>query len=90
MKKLKGQNLQDWLDKNSRLNEEKQLKLGMEVIDRYCDKGIVVKIVEGDGSIEGHGTIYVWQSEKYDFGSDNCQHYAFDIWKRELRILNEP
>ena len=90
MKKLKGQNLHDWLDKNNRLNEEKELKLGMEVIDRYGDKGVIVKIIEGDGSMEDHGVIYIWQSEKTDFGADNCQHYAFNMWKRELRILSEP
>jgi len=90
MNKLKGENLKQWLDKNDRINHDKTLKVGMEVIDSYGDKGIVVKIIKDEDTAESDGCVYIWQSERTDYGSDNCMHYALKIWKRELRILNEP
>lgn len=90
MNKLKGEKLNQWLDKNERINHDKILKVGMEVIDCYGDKGIVVKIVKDEDTVDSDGCVYIWQSERTDYGSDNCMHYALNIWKRELRILNEP
>jgi len=89
MNKLKGENLKQWLDKNERINHDKTLKVGMEVIDRYGDKGIIVKIIKYEDT-ESDGCVYIWLSERTDYGSDNCMHYALKMCKRELRILNEP
>ena len=52
----------------------KKLKRGDIVIDGWGSKGVVVKIIPGV-SIEDHGTIYVWQMDKTEYGTDNCEHY---------------
>lgn len=89
MKKLKGLNLEQWLIKTEKMNFQKELKRGDEVIDRFGDKGIVVKIEKPEEpTIEDHGTIYVWQSEQVNYGGDNCQHYSFLGWEKMLRILD--
>jgi hypothetical protein len=51
-------------------------------------KGIVVKIVKPENpTVEDHGTIYVWQSEKFEYGSDNCEHYVFHNWEKFLTVI---
>lgn len=75
-----------WFEKTKRLNESRTLKVGDEVIDIDKNKGIVVKIVKGI-SIEEHGVIYVWQTERLNYGSDNCEHYCEINWKDTLRII---
>lgn len=79
-----------WMNKNKRLNESINLFIGMEVKDVNGHKGIIVKIekFEGDLNEENHGTIYVWQSDRTNYGSDNCEHYCLNNWKNLLRVLN--
>jgi DNA-directed RNA polymerase subunit F len=77
---------QQWLEKTRRLNESNTLKVGDEVVDIDKNKGIVVKIVKGI-SLDEHGVVYVWQSERYEYGSDNCEHYCEFTWKDTLRII---
>lgn len=77
---------EQWTAKTTRLNAERTLRIGDEVIDMYKNKGIVVKIIPG-ASNEDHGSIYVWQSEKLEYGSDNCEHYVEFGWKPWLRVI---
>lgn len=63
-----------------------ELKIGAEVMDIHKHKGIVVKIVPGY-DIEDHGTIYVWQSERTNYGADNCEHYVYHNWEKVLKII---
>ena len=76
---MKSAERTQWITKTQRLNKDKELTIGAEVIDLDQHKGIVVKI-END-------TVYVWQSERTDYGSDNCEHYHLEYWKEFLRIL---
>ena len=55
-------------------------------MDIHKHKGIVVKIVPGY-DIEDHGTIYVWQSERTNYGADNCEHYVYHNWEKVLKII---
>ncbi len=80
--------LQIWIDKTLKLNINKAIKRGDVVIDFFGDKGVVVKIKPGVDD-ENHGTIHVWQSERYEYGADNCEHYPEFGWQEKLRILDE-
>lgn len=62
------------------------LKVGSSVVDFDGHKGIVVQITEGY-DIEDHGCIAVWQSERTEYGADNCEHYAFFGWQAALKIV---
>lgn len=50
-------------------------------------QGIVVKIVP-DMTIHDHGTIYVWQLNRVEYGIDNCEHYPVLEWEKSLKIIN--
>lgn len=75
-----------WFDKNERINANRVLQRGNRIEDPWGDIGIVVKIEPGTDN-ENHGTIYVWQENRMDYGADNCEHYAEINWHRNLRIL---
>ncbi len=66
-------------------------ELGTRVIDKQQGhKGVIVKVVlpeNGEGSDEDHGTIYVWQEDKFNYGGDNCEHYCLNNWTDFLRIM---
>lgn len=49
-------------------------KVGDHVVDAEGFEGIVVKIVKGHDD-EDHGTVTVWQLQRYGYGADNCEHY---------------
>lgn len=67
---------------------QQELKRGDEVIDIWGSKGIVVKIVKPENpTVEDHGMIFVWQSERTDYGADNCEHYVYHDWEKVLRIV---
>lgn len=68
--------------------EEKTIKLGDRVIDKWGWRGVVVDVVYGH-SVEEHGSIKVWQSDRTEFGADNCQHYCYFEWEKVLRILKD-
>jgi len=63
-----------------------KLKRGRVVIDTDGNRGVVVKIVPGF-DIENHGTVYVWQMDRMDYGSDNCEHYCEFGWEKSLKII---
>lgn len=86
MQKMKKIDRDQWTAKTLRVNADRILKIGDEVVDVYKNKGIVVKIVPGV-SDEDHGAVYVWQSERMEYGSDNCEHYVEFGWKLLLRVL---
>lgn len=88
MKKINQKDMLAWTEKTKRLNESVVLSIGDEVIDVRGNKGIVVRIIAGT-DIEDHGCVFVWQSEQYDYGSDNCEHYVEINWYEHLRILNK-
>jgi hypothetical protein len=76
-------------DKINKMNEH-ELKLGAEVVDLWGHQGVVVKIVKPDvPTIEDHGTVFVWQSDRIEYGADNCEHYTFHNWQKVLRVVNE-
>ena len=85
-----------WIQKTKKLNAGKTIAVGNKVKDVDLNKGIVVKIIMPEDStkpdypndIEDHGTIYVWQSERTEYGGDNCEHYAYSNWDKWLRILD--
>ena len=66
----------------------KELKVGDEVRDQDGHRGIVVKIEKGTDDVN-HGVVYVWQSERYEYGQDNCEHYVEFGWQRSLRVVKE-
>ena len=77
----------EWQKKTEKLNSERTLAIGDQVVDLYGSKGVVVRIdIPNNPCFENHGTVYVWQSEKTEYGSDNCEHYTFIDWKKLLRI----
>lgn len=49
-------------------------------------EGIVVKIRPGTDN-ENHGTIYVWQLNRTEYGADNCEHYSAVNWQNSLKII---
>lgn len=75
-----------WQAKTRKLNVDRQLKVGDAVQDLFLSKGIVVKIVVPENLDEDEGIIYVWQSEKIEYGADNCEHYHYLGWQELLRI----
>ena len=59
----------------------------MKVKDVDGHRGVVVDVqIPEDPSIEDHGTVAVWQSERFEYGADNCEHYCWINWKEFLRI----
>lgn len=58
------------------------------MIDYQGYHGIVVDIKIGI-SDEEHGTIAVWQKDRYEYGADNCEHYVHFGWEKSLRVLEE-
>lgn len=83
---LKNKDKKAWFEKNERLNENIEPNLGMEVVDDDGYHGVIVKIVPK--SDEFHGTIFVWQKDRMEYGGDNCEHYTIDSWKRFLRVVS--
>ena len=75
-----------WTAKTLKLNKDRILKVGDCVVDMFSNKGVVVKIMPGV-DIEDHGAIYVWQSERKEYGADNCEHYVEFGWKEHLRVI---
>ena len=76
----------NWYEKTLRLNANNVLKVGDKVVDIDKNVGIVVRIDPGI-DFEDHGTMAVWQSERYNYGGDNCEHYCEFNWKEHLRII---
>lgn len=77
-----------WTEKTKRLNEEGMpLFRGDVVVDVDGHRGVVTRILPGTDT-ENHGTIYVWQMDRFDYGSDNCEHYAEINWRESLRVLD--
>jgi hypothetical protein len=75
-----------WREKNKLDNANVTLTIGTEVKDVNGNMGVVVKIVPPSND-DNHGTVYVWQSELTEYGSDNCEHYTYINWKEHLRVL---
>ncbi len=69
-----------------RIAESTELCIGSEVIDLNGYRGIVVKIIIGD-TIEDHGTVYVWQMSRTNYGIDNCEHYPYSNWPKFFHII---
>ena len=67
---------------------EKAIKRGDRVVDQDGNEGIVVKIVKGHDA-EDHGTITVWQMNRYDYGMDNCEHYVEFEWWKSLTVVKD-
>jgi hypothetical protein len=65
-----------------------KLQVGQHVVDNFGDEGIVVKITPGS-SREEHGTVYVWQLNRTEYGADNCEHYPEFEWWNVLKILED-
>lgn len=86
---MKSKDKQQWMEKNLRLNKDRELKIGDRVVDCDSYKGVVVKVEllpEGD---DHTGTVYVWQEGRYGYGSDNCEHYCLENWHGFLRIIDQ-
>ena len=83
---MKNKDKLAWWDKNDRENADRVIKVGDSVSDAEGNYGIVVKVVPESDNF--HGAVYVWQSERVGYGSDNCEHYAFTSWRRILRIYS--
>lgn len=82
--------LAEWTNKTTKQNNGKTIRPGMKVVDFFGHVGVVVSIyVPQDPSIEDHGLIQVWQSNRNNYGDDNCEHYSFYGWESMLRILEE-
>jgi len=60
--------------------------IGAHVVDLDAYEGIVVKIEPGY-DVEEHGTVFVWQLNRVEYGIDNCEHYPFFEWHKSLKIL---
>ena len=63
-----------------------KIRRGSLVVDCDGHKGVVVKIEKGH-NIEDHGTIFVWQIDRYEYGADNCEHYCEFGWEKSLKVL---
>lgn len=74
-----------WKDKNEKLNSSRELSLGLRIVDQFKNYGIIVKIEKNTKDF--HGIIYSWQENRINYGNDNCEHYSFDGWQREIRII---
>jgi hypothetical protein len=62
------------------------VSVGDKVVDLDGHEGIVVKIIPGYDD-EEHGTIFVWQLNRVEYGVDNCEHYPAFNCRRCLRIV---
>lgn len=65
-----------------------RLKRGWIVVDTHGNKGVVVKVEPGR-DVEDHGTVYVWQIDRTDYGADNCEHYCEFGWEKSLKVLEK-
>jgi hypothetical protein len=65
-----------------------ELKVGNKVISYDGYRGIVVRIEKGY-DIEDHGTVFVWQLDRTEYGADNCEHYCEFGWEKSLTILKD-
>jgi hypothetical protein len=67
-----------------------EIKRGMVVKDIWGHEGVVVEVVKWPGELtfSNHGGIAVWQSERTDYGADNCEHYPYFEWDKVLTILD--
>lgn len=68
------------------------------MVDRTIRRGDVVKDIDGwEGVVvdvqpntdDWHGSISVWQRNREEYGTDNCEHYCYDSWQEVLQILDE-
>ena len=66
--------------------KEDDLCVGDKVEDAFGNRGIVVKIIKGNDDID-HGTVYVWQLDRVEYGQDNCEHYPELGWERILKKI---
>jgi hypothetical protein len=73
------------------LNAGVVLRRGLRVQDVDGWIGVVVKIDEHnpDNPVVEHGTVYVWQEDRMEYGADNCEHWAHVNWSEHLRVLPE-
>ena len=76
-----------WEEKTLRLNKGVTIKRGMVVVDVDRHKGVVVKMFTGHDECD-HGMVAVWQSERVNYGDDNCEHYPHYGWESLLRITD--
>jgi hypothetical protein len=83
-----GEELMYEMDPFFEMLDKTELKVGKRVIDLDGNRGVVVKIKEGY-DIEDHGTIWVWQEDRLEYGADNCEHYCFFGWEKTLKILKD-
>ena len=67
-----------------------KLKIGMIVKEKSKEgyKGVVVKIIEGTND-ENHGTVFVWQMDRMEYGADNCEHYPYFGWETSLKVIKD-
>jgi len=87
-KKMSAADRQAWTEKTKRLNASGEpLYRGDVVIDVDGHRGVVTRILPGT-DIENHGTIYVWQMDRTEYGADNCEHYCEINWREFLRLLD--
>lgn len=85
--KLSKKDFKIWTEKTERLNQDVIISRGDTVVDSEGYKGVVVRIEHGP-TVESHGTIYVWQCDRIEYGADNCEHYPYYGWKSILRIVH--
>ncbi|WNA16123.1 hypothetical protein XaC1_485 [Xanthomonas phage XaC1] len=78
--------IKKWWDESKLLNANVVLRIGDRVINDKGNCGVVVKICKPE-STDDHGTIYVWQEDLTDYGSDNCEHYCYTNWQSFLRLI---
>jgi len=62
------------------------IKLGDRVVDRFNHKGVVVDMFKGHND-KDHGCVAVWQSDRTEYGLDNCEHYPYHNWQDTLTHL---
>ena len=85
MKKIDRKN---WQAKTEKLNKNIRLSPGMEVVDVEGYSGVVVQVREPQDDTD-EGRIAVWQSGRFEYGGDNCEHYSYRDWKSFLRVKME-
>lgn len=79
-----------WIEETKKRNAGKTIRPGMQVVDCFGHRGIVVVVDHPENvTAEDHGTIAVWQKDKLHYGDDNCEHYSFHGWETMLRIEKE-
>ena len=76
-----------WRSKTEKLNAGRDLIVGTIVLDIDGNRGIVVKINPGYDSVN-HGCIYV-RDEHVNRFANEYEHYAYNNWKINLRILDQ-